>query len=338
MSTVDKCPRNRTAISPLSRGYFHGNLQPPTGAIPDRESDEYMLERASISSVLIAKAVEAVVRPADLPLGYIFKHKPPGKVKTTDRLGVWVQNECHEALSEEITDDPQISALANRYQVLVRPGYGINQTSQKRIRMDTLQFQQGVSEPVGWLRMATLAAAYKGHRLVSSQAQPFVTATLKEMQLSARRDMALQEVRGAIHQAAEALGSMLTPEEAEAAQRYKLLSAHVLARTGHVLTAKSFGELHDVSIDEDNRFELVEREEGFGPIKPKREQPIACPASYRFAFNPEGAVARSALYKLLSASINAMGQRDLFGETLVIRRRTISVATAELEEKLRAER
>jgi hypothetical protein len=154
------------------------------------------------------------------------------------------------------------------------------------------------------------------------------------MQLTARKDMARQDVRSAINQATDALGSMLTPEHEEAALRYQILSSFVLARTGHALRGRTFGDLYDVSIDPNNRVRLEEREAGFGPIKPKREAPVACPASYRFAPSPEAIVDRSALFKLLGASINAMGQRDLYGEPLTIRLRAVSIAKAELNKKL----
>lgn len=324
---------SRGAMSPLSQAYYHGEAIPTAVPIVERESDDYVLERAGLSSVLIARTANLITEADDSDLGYRFKSTIPNRVRDLTQLKNWVEGEAHDALDELVRTDSQVDLIAQRYEKLVVPMV----VSRPKTRRDAIMFSQAVSEPEAWLRIGAIAASYHGLRIGSHQAAAHMKARLGDMQVAAKRgDIAGQNVNGAILAAAGALGTMLTPNDPEAPLRQGVLRAFVQARTSHILPAESFEDLYKVTPDQETGVTMDRRHEGFGDIPAQRDASVTCPAAYRFGDSPEDVPSTpSALFQLLRAGINAMSERNRFAEALTTRRVAVPAAVAILNAELR---
>lgn len=316
---------------------FHGTMAPSELEVPVLWSADYMRERSALSAVLVAHAVEHIVIEDDSLLGYRFIEQPGANLRTNEDVQKWVQQMGHSALDDVIARGRHVAAIAQRYQDLIRPRDLPGQLPSADDRRETIMFHGAVFEPHAWLKMGSIAAKYYNKEIRPDQALPFVLGKLPVIQQSARRDVALQDIRVAILEAAIALGEMRTPgNPTDSTNRYRLLSTYVLAKEHHKLAAPKFGKLYDVADDPLRGVTLTEKPAGFGPIKPKREVPFGCPAAYRLsdptAEAPNGE--KSALFKLLRASINTLVELDILKEALVSPRASVAEAHKLLNQKL----
>ena len=304
-------------------------------------SYEYFQERFAISSVLVARAVDLVIVEEESELGYRFRDEVSASAATIDSIQEWVQDTCHVALDDLVENDESTQAIANRYQDLIRPNLPKGQETTPEDRRETLLFKGAVFEPHALLRIASIAARYKGLRIYPEQALPFVVNTLPSMQQDARRDVAPQRIRAAILESTTELGEMHSPEDpADRDMRYKVVKAYVAELTGHTLAAKRFGNLYSIKEDPKTGISIAERPEGFGKIKPQRSDvpPLACPASYRLEVNKDKGFGngKSALFRLLRASTGKMDKLSIFEESLHTERSEVPDAFARLTDKVLA--
>lgn len=302
----------------LAADIMLGDIPIPEGQEPTFGSSEYMLERAALSSILIAGAVGRSVVEDDSALGYRFSGKIPKNISTQTELNRWIQRHNHRILDDLIKADPVLAAIAKRYQDLVIPDKSEpSKLKPQEIRRQVLQFEGAVVEADAWLRIASVAAAYHGIDFRSEHALPFVVSKLPTMQITARGDMALQNIRVAIREACDALGVLHNfSDPKDHKMRFETLRSYVQERTGHALPAQTFDELYEATEDPDIGIILTERPEGFGEVAPFRDAAYGCPASYHLKSGGTEGARASALNRLLRASITAMAEQNVFDESL----------------------
>ncbi|HZP55910.1 MAG TPA: hypothetical protein VFB03_04050 [Candidatus Saccharimonadales bacterium] len=307
----------RTATC-LASGLLHEEVQIPDGEIPEVGTDGYMLERSALSAILIAKTVDRSVIADGSELGYRFSSKMPRGLAPQAVLARWIQRHNHRILDDLIKTDPALAVIAERYQDLAVPfkSESIRRKPQD-IRREVLRFDGVVHEADAWLRVASVAASYHDINLEREHALPFVIAKLPTMQITARGDMALQNVRMAIREAGDALGTLHnSADPMDHVTRYKVLRVYVKERTGHWLPAQNFEELYEVAQNPVTGISLSEKPKGFGEIKPFRNTAYGCPASYRLNSSKAEDLRVSALNRLLRAGVAAMAQQNVFRESL----------------------
>ncbi len=301
---------------------LHGMREVGNGSLPQPESEKYMRERFAISGAMVARVTELTVVDADTELGYRFSEEPPSSISSAEELKDWVQSFCHGTLDDLIASEPQVCSMSRRWLRLYRGGSSIDDSSPMLTRRQNISFDGSVYEPYAWLGIANIAAKYVGQQITPEQAMPYVLSRLAIMQQSARQDVARQDIRSAIFQATSAFGEMHSPDDpVDRDWRYSVLLDYVNYKVGHLLVAKRFGNLYRVQIDPVTGVEIKEREEGFGKIKPKRINPVDCAASFRLR-SPETGMpsGHSALFKLLRAGIQALGERNVLVDALSIPR------------------